>query len=52
MPKSLKISDKEQARITELFKDGLTKGNKNPSKYWLQKRKQQDAIKPYKGFKR
>jgi hypothetical protein len=48
--KSLKVSDAEQKRIEKLFGKGLTSAGKNPKKFWEEKKKRDDAVKPWKGF--
>ncbi len=50
MAKSLKVDDGDRKRIKKLFEKGLTDAGKNPNKYWEERRKKDDAVKPWKGF--
>jgi hypothetical protein len=47
---SLKVPDKFRKQLESLFSKGLTKAGKNPKKYWEEKRKKDDKVKPWKGF--
>lgn len=48
---NLKVPDKFRDKIVGLFKSGLTEAAKNPRKFWILKREQDDKTKPWDGFK-
>jgi hypothetical protein len=53
MPNKMPPLDKKlMKKLKDAWKDGLTKGHKDPEKYMYELREKMDKTKPYKGFEK